>query len=189
MMMEERVAPFLAWTECLADWICARDPPNVVTDAWQGYNPSHDLTHMMTRCAAGRAAARLGRPVPVFDYAVVPERLALEEPLGPLHETLHLDACLFGAKLSAIESYPDLEAERDEILALDGRAGLSQEQLHRQRSLSDLLSPDRPQPAYERYGEARVASGAYRRVLRRSNVIAIARGLLEAHVDVCAFAA
>lgn len=183
---EGRVAPFVAWTARLAEWICAHQPPAIIADAWQGYNPSHDLTHLMARCAAGRAATLLGRPVPVFDYAVVPEQLAAEEPLGPVHEALDLNNRLVRKKLSAIGAFQGIEVEREQILALEGKTGMSQEQLHRPRLIQCLVASDRPQPEYERYGEARVASGAYRRVLRRSHVIAIAQGLLNAHADVFA---
>ncbi len=183
LILDGRAQPFLATIEDLANLICERGYSEIVTDAWQGYNPSHDVIHIMARCAAARAGARLERSIPVFDYPVLPKALAPNEPLGPHYHTVALDASQLRKKLAAMEAYPEVESEREELLALECAAELASEPLHTPRSVASILSANST-PVYELYGQARVASGVYQHVLRRHHVIAIVRELICAHADI-----
>jgi hypothetical protein len=62
------------------DLIVGADAGWVVTDSWQFYNVGHDLTHLAARVAAAEAGRRLGRPIPVLDYDVVPPAMGCRAP-------------------------------------------------------------------------------------------------------------
>jgi hypothetical protein len=177
LLMSGEGGPFELWTETLARDFVEHEVAVVVTDAWQGYSPAHDLAHLMARLAAARAAERLGRPVRMLEYAAVPCELAPLKAESEAAFEIVLDAAEAAAKQAAVQAYPDIAQEAAEIFALEGDGCLEKEIFFRPAPLGALLRPEAEPPFYERAGEARVRAGLYRRVLRRSHVLAIARAL------------
>ena len=150
----------------------------VVLDSWQNYNPIHDLTHLCGRLAVHRCQQITGRALPVFDYPVVFGELA-GAPIGPIASTRTLDDTQVAAKRAAIDAYPDIAADAQALIRLDGEQALRLETLHRLLPL-DQLAPTTA-PFYEHYGRQRVASGSYDQVIGWQDVQAIATGLSAHH--------
>lgn len=178
LVMRGDAGPFQGWIEVMAQDLVRRGVELVVTDGWQGYSPAHDLTHLMARLAAGRAAGRLGRPVRVVEYAPAPRELAPLKSAGPQILELTLAPGEVAAKRAAIETYPDIAQEAAEIFALEGQGCLRVERLFEPAPFATLLEPGARAPFYERAGEERVRSGLYRTVLREGHLAAVAQALL-----------
>jgi hypothetical protein len=177
LVMSGDPGPLHDCVEVIAQDLSERRIEVMVTDAWQGYSPAHDLTHLMARLAAGRAGERLGRPVRVLEYAAAPRQLTPLKAESEEAFAITLEPQEVAAKRAAVETYPDIAQEAAEILTLEGEGCLEVERLFRPAPLGALLRPEAEPPYYECAGEERVRSGLYRTVLRQSHVAAIARAL------------
>lgn len=150
----------------------------VVTDAWQLYNVTHDLWHLVTRAAVALAGERLGRRVRCLDYAVVPRSLA-QRSLGQAQHAITLTDAELRRKLELARGYPAIAGDLAEVLAAGGEDFLATESLHQPRPLAELLPGPGEVPAYERFGEMRVKAGLYGSVLRWSHAEPIAAALIH----------
>lgn len=168
-------AAFDALTDALRDAFVARDVSRVVTDAWQNYNPVHDLTHLMARVAAAEAGERLGRPIEVLDYPVVLG--AALTPCGAERTRIALTETQVADKLALISRHPDIADEVASLLEVAGRDFLGIETLHDTRPLADLTPTPGAPPLYECYGKKRVAAGLYAEVLRWGHMAPIVTSL------------
>lgn len=171
--------PFLALARRLADEIVAERLDRVVTDSWQLYNVVHDLWHLVVRTAATWAAERLGRPVACLDYPVVPAALA-QRTAGPMEEARRLGAPEVRRKLALAAAFPAIADDLAEVLQAGGRDFVASESLHRLRPVAELLPRAGEQPAYEWFGERRVAAGLYGEVLRWGHAAPVVAALAEA---------
>jgi hypothetical protein len=178
-IIEQRHGPFLDWTQRLADDLVQREIDLVVTDAWQYYNIAHDLTHLMARVAAAEASARLGRKIDVLDCQVAPAALAPTAPNVPLYCAKRLSAAEAEAKRAASHLYPGVEIEVSDIETHEAELAYTLERLFEPAPIALLRAPPTAKPAYEVYGEARVASGLYKSVLRWSNAATLIDTLCE----------
>jgi hypothetical protein len=169
--------PFRAWTDGLADDLCRHRVELLVVDAWQLFSVTHDLVHVMGRVAAARAGRALGRPVAVLQMPVVPAVKGISAVTGAPAMALRLTAAELAAKRAAAASHPDIAKEVAEIVALEGEAAVAVETLYEPPPLARLLAaPARP-PAYERYGEERIAAGVYAEVIRWRHVVPLLAAL------------
>lgn len=153
----------------------------VVTDAWQNYNPIHDIAHICARMAAARTLARTGAKITVYDYPVVLGELA-HAPCGPAIQRRHLSPESISFKQQLLAAYPDIADDASALIAIAGNDALSIESLHRLLPLSDLF-PTVTAPYYEQYGKTRVASGAYTQLITWAHVQAIVNYLLHDHPE------
>lgn len=169
--------PFIRWTADLADALVALDPALLVTDSWQMYNVGHDLTHVMARVAAGRAAAHLRRAIEVVEFEVMPIALAGGRPWGSEAFRVMLDDASLARKYTMVENYQDLREEFRQTLALEGRDAQRFEIFRSVVDFDALMPAPGTVPPYERYGEQRVDAGVYRDVIRWSEHV---RGIVEA---------
>lgn len=174
-------APFFDWVSRLASDLVERDIDLVVADAWQYYNITHDLTHLMARVAAAEASVRLGRDILVLEFQVVPAALAPTAPRVQTYCSKSLTAAVGEAKRAAAHAFPDIEGEIAEIEALEGARAYTVEQFFTPAALSDLRASPIDQPPYEIYGEARVAAGLYQHVLRWRHAAPLIRALVDRH--------
>lgn len=147
----------------------------VITDAWQNYNPMHDLTHLIARVAAAEAAQMLERSVECLDYPVVLGEMAHAD-LGSEVMRLNLAPDEVAEKMALAASYPDIAEDAAALSRAAGRRVYDTESLHQTLPLSRLI-PTREPPWYERYGEGRVGAGVYSRVLRWDHMAPIVEGL------------
>jgi hypothetical protein len=148
----------------LASALGAADVDYVVTDALEGYNPGHDLCHVLVAAAVALLARR--RPVAAFDFPLVgpPDACPPAGQAGAVTLTLAADA--FARKLAAAAAYAELAGEVTRAL---GDGAIDASRCERLRPVpvgpSRGAPPENP-PYYERYGERRVEAGRYGEVLR-----------------------
>lgn len=167
--------------DSLADSFVANGVTRVVTDAWQNYNPIHDLANLLARTAATLASARLGHTITVLDYPVVSGPLSAA-PTGPLVETLTLCDAQRDVKQAEVSQYPDVSSEFAELKTHEGLNLLALETLHQPLPFAELF-PHQITPLYEQYGMQRVLSGHYTQVLGWNHVQVIAHSLLSSPVS------
>jgi hypothetical protein len=159
-MMAGEAGPFVDLAHELADVFAREGLSAVVTDAWQLYNPVHDLWHATVRAAAGQAGG-----LPVLDYAVVPPQLAARA-CGPTILAQRLTADEVQAKLALAAAFPDIAGDVAEVVRAGGLAFLAEESLHALRPFAELVPARGERTPFEAFGEDRVAAGVYAEVLR-----------------------
>ena len=155
-IMQRNAAPLAEVTRRLGDALAGAD--YVVTDAWEGYNPAHDVCRTVAELAVERASQLAGRAIPLYDYAVT-ERFVASGDAGEI--VVHLDDAAAERKLAAAYAYSELRSDVDDLLREHGPEQLKLE----------VLRPAAPpatdaKPFYEKRGEQQVAAGRYHEVLR-----------------------
>ena len=176
LMLAGEHALFTDLVDEIADALVAADVDHVVTDAAEGFNPSHDVCRLIGAAAATRAARRLGRDVPHFDFLLV----GRPDAQAPDALSLRLDDDALARKLAAARDYPELGHEIEGALAKFGLDAFRTEVL-RPATEPDPTAPmaDEP-PYYETYGAQQVAAGRYAHVLRyASHFRPCAQAILE----------
>jgi hypothetical protein len=161
----------------------------VVSDAAEGYNPTHDVLRAVTGAAVARAnRGRAGSLIAHYEFAVIQRqdagaggdegaiRLRLddstfEEKIGAMRASPELadevGAGLDGAPLDSLKAAAGAAGEVERIVAaLGGAAGFRVEHLRPAEGPALLDLPDGQSPFYERYGEALARRGKYAEVIR-----------------------
>ncbi len=159
-IMECNVDRVAQVTLALSDAFIAREVELVVADAWEAYNPAHDLCRVMADLAIGRAAAAMRRTIDSYEYPVIgiPERrMDTTEMIVPL------DDDDIARKIAAAEAYPELQLEVEQAKR-DGSAHLRIEILRAVTPRVELAADAKP--FYETRGEQQVGAGRYQTVLR-----------------------
>jgi hypothetical protein len=154
-IMRSDIADVVDMTLRLAEAFTAAEI--VVVDAWEGYNPAHDLCRIIGELATARAALLSGRSIPLYESAVVG---SWSVDNTPGERVVRLDDAALQRKLDAAFAYPELRAEVDEMV----RAGESALRLEVIRP-AEAPVPE-PHPYYEVRGEQQVAAGRYQTTLR-----------------------
>jgi hypothetical protein len=172
-IMDRDVEVFSCLADDLREAFVAGRVERVVTDAWQNYNPVHDLTHALARVAAAEASTVMGRGIEVLDYPVVMGRMA-DAPTGPEHSRVEQSPLDLAVKERLIEQYPDIAEDVRLLSEAVGREAVEREALHHPLDLETLRGPLETAPWYEQHGEERVRAGVYSTVLRWSHVAPIA---------------
>lgn len=175
-IMAGEAGRFADLAHALAGQFVAERLDAVVTDAWQLYNVTHDLWHLVTRAAVALAGARLGRPVTCLDYPVAPPRLSLRT-MGPASAITRLSDGEVERKLAMAHAFPAIASDVAEVLEVGGLQFIATESLHRPRPVTELLPRAGETPLYEQFGEARVRAGLYDTVLRWEHAAPIAAEL------------
>jgi hypothetical protein len=152
LMLNGDVDPVVATTIDMADSLVAHDIQSVVADAFELYNPIHDLCSVMASLAAERACAAR------FEYAVT-------KAPSDVGERLELDDAAMARKLATAHRYEELSLEVESLIAKVGLNALRHEVLEPIGTTVMLPKLDH-KPFYERYGEERVAEGRYSTVIR-----------------------
>jgi len=153
LMLNGDIDPVVAMTLELTDSLIEHGIRSVVSDAFELYNPTHDLCSVMASLAAERASA--GR----FEYAVT-------QASSGDGETLALDDTEFARKLAAAHRYMELGIEVEKLIAGIGLDALRREIVKPVAANALELPMLQSKPYYETYGEERVAAGHYRTVIR-----------------------
>jgi hypothetical protein len=153
----------------------------VVADPAEGYNPAHDVCRLLASAASARAAES-GRRITSWDYALTES----SRSAPPGSRRILLDEGAFARKRAAAEAYPEMKAEVDAALARDGLGSFRTEVLRPVDIDADpfLFTPP---PLYEKFGEQRLATGTYVRVVRfREHLMPLAEALLPSVWRRCA---
>jgi hypothetical protein len=166
LLLSRDVPPVARLTESLADRLAreAEEATYVVGDALEGFNPVHDLCRVVIDAATVLAERRTGRRIESFDF---PLEATPDTPGGGEADLrLLLDEPAVARKLAAARAYPEMAAEVARALTHHGPAAFAVERLRPVAALRPLAAQVPDPPLYESYGEARVAAGEYRQVLR-----------------------
>jgi hypothetical protein len=154
--------PFLELFEEIADSARREGVKVLAADAAEGYNPTHDVARLLANAIAGRCA-RLGFPV---ENLAFPLEAAPDEGAGDVVVRLQLAEEVFARKLAAARVYAAMSDEVARAIAGHGEEAFRVETLRRADPGFDLEAAHGPVPFYERFGERRVAEGAYTEVVR-----------------------
>ena len=157
-IMQQDVAPVASVIEAIAESLVEKGVQCVVADAFEFYNPTHDLCSIIATLAASRANAQSGRTIGRYDYAVT-----LAASAAGI--VLDLNTSDVDRKLASAYQFENLTKDVDDLLAVVGQREIARECLRPTSLRIDLPAPVR-KPHYETHGEERVASGRYQRVLR-----------------------
>ena len=130
----------------------------VVTDAWENYNPSHDVCRVVAELAVERASKLASRTIPLFEYPVV-HPFAITSVEGEV--VIRLDEDAVGRKLASAHAYSELRGDVEEMLHASRGEDLRLEIL---RPAQAPVTSEKP--FYETRGEQQVAARRYDVVLR-----------------------
>jgi len=158
LMLNGDIDPVVAMTIELSDGLIERGIQSVVADAFELYNPIHDLCSVMASLATVRACAATGRTITRCEYAVT------EAPSGE-GEAIELNDAALARKLAAAHRYEELSLEVDGLIGRIGVDALRREMLKPVGTGVELPKLE-TKPFYETYGEKQVAAGLYRTVIR-----------------------
>ena len=163
-----------------------RDPEValVAGDAFEGFNPIHDLCRLVIDLAVIVAAEARDRALQSFEF---PLEAAPGWQVRPQALQLELDDAQLERKIAASQSYPELQMEVERALREHGRDAFRNEWLSPVEPLSTLSRARGGVLAYERYGEGQVNRGYYARVVRHDEHFApLAERLVASYSTACA---
>jgi len=179
-MLEQNVAVFLPVVDALAGSFLKHQIYCVVGDAAEGFNPTHDLCRGLINSAVVLAERTTGKAIANFE-------ICLTEWEQNCAGSLHDDRCLhwtlndhqLAQKIAAAEQYVELKDEVQNAISRRGQAYFSIECL-RPTIAADLPTFSGNKPAYEIWGEQRVAEGHYQTVIRfKQHVLPIMQAILD----------
>jgi hypothetical protein len=145
-------------------------------DAFEGYNPMHDVARLIINTAITLARRVRRHRVGNLEFSLIIPPVVSHEPRHADGICRVLDDAAFAKKMSAANGYNELAGEVEVAVQRTPTAGLRIECL---RPVGSTVpeSFDEP-PFYERYGEKQVSAGHYQKVLRyREHVLPLADAL------------
>jgi hypothetical protein len=174
---------FIGLASRLAQHLLAGGHTAIVSDAAEGYNPTHDLCQLIAASAAERARRQSGRPLPHYTF------LLDGPPAGEPHQrsatdlAIDLDEPLCQEKIQAAMDYArttdgTLLQEVQSTLARFGPDIFRHERLLANAAVDYETQFLGRRPFYEEYGERRARAGQYQEVIRyQQHMIPLARAL------------
>jgi hypothetical protein len=160
---EGRIPFFVDILDRLVDSFLTHDVGFVLSDAVEGYNPTHDLCGTIAGTAAAIVGGMNGTPLPHFEFSLVEWLGDERHRRGDSCAHLQLGEQLLEKKLGAAQDYRGLDSEISGALAQHGRDYFAVECLREARSMSRF---ERSKPYYEIVGERRIAQGKFSSVIR-----------------------
>jgi hypothetical protein len=167
--------------ERLARLITARDIDIVVSDAAEGYNPTHDLCEVLVQAALAIANGKKNRPTRHYTFPLMGDPrqppadgygVQIASRATTCH-TVELTPSQFKRKLETIRNYADsaggkLREEVEDAFHAYGEHAFACEYLFDAPASKQALelSFAQAKPFYEIYGEKQVAAGRYPCVIR-----------------------
>jgi hypothetical protein len=143
----------------------------VAGDAFEGYNPLHDVCRLVINAAATVAQRLRGYRIGNFEVSLVGERALCHQAYHTDGICRVLDDAAFARKMAAAKGYAELAGEVHAMQARTPTDALKTECLRPVDSPSVEYSGGQL-PFYEYYGEKQVAAGHYHRVIRYHDHIA-----------------
>lgn len=177
------IRKFLTLVDDLADTFVRDQIELVVSDANEGYNPTHDLCREIAHAAVGKIRQTSGRIIPHYEFCLTEWEHGSRYAHGERCVHTQLSDATLVAKIEASRAYTELQDEVDRALALSGAEHFRVECLKRVDEWAAIDETYKPQ--YEVWGEQRVAEGKYASVLRfREHIVPIFLAL-RAHASFC----
>ncbi|WP_266158354.1 hypothetical protein [Dyella silvatica] len=166
----------------------------VVSDAVEGYNPTHDLCEVIVRSAVQIANARQSGSIRHYIIPLMGDPRSLGDGTEYSSVEVMLTPAQFQHKIDAVYDYAahagaTLQQEAEDTFRNFGKEAFSREYL-----FSPTLSGinwerrfDAGKPYYETYGEKQVAAGRYQFVIRfREHILPLAKQLDEHAANISA---
>ncbi|NUQ30245.1 MAG: hypothetical protein HOQ35_17245 [Acidobacteriaceae bacterium] len=163
-MLARSLDPLCEVVESIAAALIDAEIEMVVSDASEGYNPTHDICFELTQAAVELVRKRTHRTIHRYSFCLTEWEGCV--PSQTAEDAIHLeldDACLYN-KIEAARSYIELRDEVDRALACKGIEYFRKETLIPSAGWTTAL--ENYKPGYEQRGEQRVANGRYTKVLR-----------------------
>jgi hypothetical protein len=143
----------------------------VAGDAFEGYNPMHDVCRLVVNAAVIAARRARGHRVGNFEFSLINQPGSCHESRPANGIRRLLDEAAFARKMAAAKEYAELTGEVAATLDRASTDAFRVECLWPvDPSAGDYRCDD--SPFYEQYGEKQVAAGYYHRVLRYNEHIA-----------------
>jgi hypothetical protein len=157
-----RTDVFVDMRDRLVASFVAHDIDVVLSDAAEGFNPTHDICRYIVDAAVAMAVARSGRSIAAFELKLT--HWALGEPEVHDERCLHfrLSDALFASKLATANQQVALTNEIREAIAALGEDYFRTECFREVGPWLELQE----KPYYEQVGEMRAARGDFPDVLR-----------------------
>lgn len=148
----------------------------VAGDAFEGYNPMHDVCRLVIDAAVTVARRLRGQHVANLEFSLIGQPRGCHKV--PHHGICHrLDDTAFARKMAAAKGYAELAGEVNATLDRTSADALRIERLCPVDSSSGGYGCADP-PFYEQYGEQQVAAGYYHRVVRyKEHIVPLAEAL------------
>lgn len=180
-VLDHDVELFIGLAEEMADLFVRDRIECVVGDATEGFNPTHDICRMLINTAVSIAEDVRGTVIGNFSFPLVASPDLAKSPLDGRTVCFELDDAALGRKLRAADAYVELAREVAAALKAWGTDAFRKECLRRVDT-RETHEPLELPPFYERYGEERVASGAYQQVVRYNSHMRPLADALSHHV-------
>jgi hypothetical protein len=141
----------------------------VAGDAFEGYNPMHDVCRLVINAAVTSARHSTGREIGNLDFSLITQSANDHEGCHVEGICRILNDATFAQKMAAANGYAELAGE---VEAAVNRSTVDALRIECLRPVSGNSSNDlQEKPFYELYGEQQVAAGYYQTVLRYSEHI------------------
>ncbi|HWN08969.1 MAG TPA: hypothetical protein VNO50_06820 [Pyrinomonadaceae bacterium] len=171
---------FVELAEELCEAFAAERIDYVAGDAFEGYNPMHDVCRLIINAAVAAAQGLRDHRVGNLGFSLIGQPTACQQAPHADGICRRLDDVAFARKLAAAKGYVELAGEVHSALEHTSADALRVECLRPVGSAEDLS--DQP-PFYESHGEKQVAAGLYTRVLRYQEHIAPLAEALRRYVE------
>ena len=149
----------------------------VAGDAFEGYNPMHDVCRLVINAAVTSARRAKGHGLGNLEFSLISPSTISHDPPHVDGICGVLDDTAFAKKMEAANGYAELAGEVQATVDRTSVAALRVECLRPIGPHSGKFDCDEP-PFYESYGEQQVAAGHYREVLRyRDHIRPLAEAL------------
>jgi hypothetical protein len=175
-ILQRSYGPFLSIADELAEFLITRPIAYVVADAFEGYNPMHDICRLIVDSAVERT--RNYRPIQSYAFTLTgrPDPGSHVCPSETIE--LRLDHDTFSRKLASAKSYAGLESEVTTALTSRGEDVFRKEYLWIESTEALASRFHGEPPLYEQFGEDRVSQGYYNEVIRfRDHILPLAKQL------------
>jgi hypothetical protein len=173
---------FLALARELSEAFVVERIDYVAGDAFEGYNPMHDVCRLVINAAVTLAGRAQGHQPGNFEFSLVNHPSACHQQPHADCICRVLDDAAFARKLAAAKGYAELAGEIDATMELHSTDQLRVECLRPVGPGSGGYACDQ-RPFYESYGEKQVAAGHYHRVLRYREHIAPLAEVLSRYAE------
>jgi hypothetical protein len=154
----------------------------VAGDAFEGYNPMHDVCRLVINAAVTIAPRLRGHRVGNLEFSLIGEPDTFHEPPHADGICHLLDDAAFARKMEAAKGYAELAGEVHATMKRTSTDALRAECLRPVDPGPSDYRCDHP-PFYEQYGEKQVAAGYYHQVLRYHEHMAPLAEALRRYVE------
>lgn len=161
MLLDGQMDFFAGLVEDLSQSWIAAGVTEVVGDAAEGFNPTHDICRFIIDAAVARMRLLTGREVRNLEFALQASPNVCPDHLRERAVWLHLDDQAMERKVAAAFDYAELKTEVEAALQHYGTQAFATECLYPSNTEAMLKLWEHEPPAYDRHGRQRVSEGRY----------------------------